>query len=76
MSGITSLLSMGAGALRANQAALQVTGNNISNVDTEGYSRQSVVLKDGQVVTRAEELQSGDEIDIRFFKSRKEARVI
>lgn len=50
MSGITSLLSMGAGALRANQAALQVTGNNISNVDTEGYSRQSVVLKDGQYV--------------------------
>lgn len=50
MSGISSLLSMGAGALRANQAALQVTGNNISNVDTEGYSRQSVVLKDGQYV--------------------------
>lgn len=50
MSGITSLLSTGNSALRANQACIQVTGNNIANVNTTGYSRQSVVLKDGQYV--------------------------
>lgn len=51
MSGISSLLSIGNSALRASQASLQVSSNNIANVDTEGYSRQSVVLKDGQYVT-------------------------
>ena len=40
-----SLLNVGARALQANQVALQTAGNNISNVNTPGYSRQSVVLK-------------------------------
>ncbi|MDR1241955.1 MAG: flagellar hook-associated protein FlgK [Deltaproteobacteria bacterium] len=42
---INSLLTMGAGALFASQAAISVAGNNISNVNTVGYSRQSVLLK-------------------------------
>ncbi|MDL2209385.1 flagellar hook-associated protein FlgK [Desulfovibrio sp. OttesenSCG-928-O18] len=42
---INSLLSMGTGALYASQAAISTTGNNISNVNTVGYSRQSVLLK-------------------------------
>lgn len=40
-----SLLNVGARALLANQAALQTAGNNIANVNTAGYSRQSVVLQ-------------------------------
>ncbi len=36
-----SLLNVGARALMANQVALQTTGNNIANVSTPGYSRQS-----------------------------------
>lgn len=51
MSSVSSLLSIGNSALSASQTALQVTGNNIANVDTEGYSRQKVVLKDGAYVT-------------------------
>lgn len=39
---ISSLLNMGQNALLGNQAAIQVVGNNISNVDTVGYSRQEV----------------------------------
>ena len=35
-------LSIGASALRANQIALDVTGHNIANANTEGYSRQRV----------------------------------
>ena len=42
---INSLLTMGTGALFASQAAISVTGNNIANVNTVGYSRQSVLLK-------------------------------
>lgn len=39
------ILNVGVSALQATQVALQTTGNNISNVNTPGYSRQSVVLQ-------------------------------
>ena len=39
---MTSALNIGARALTTNLAALQVIGNNIANVNTAGYSRQSV----------------------------------
>jgi flagellar hook-associated protein 1 FlgK len=41
---MAGLLSLGARAMFANQAALQTVGNNIANANTVGYSRQSVVL--------------------------------
>ncbi len=37
--GLTSALGIGRTALAAYQAALQVAGNNIANVDTPGYTR-------------------------------------
>lgn len=42
--GITKLLAQGKSALAANQTALATTSHNISNVNTEGYSRQRVDL--------------------------------
>ena len=39
------ILNIGVGALKANQVALQTAGNNIANVNTSGYSRQSVILE-------------------------------
>lgn len=41
---MAGLLSLGARAMFANQAALQTIGQNIANANTVGYSRQSVVL--------------------------------
>ena len=38
------LLNIGARALSANYVALQTIGNNISNANTPGYSRQSVPM--------------------------------
>ncbi len=46
MSGILSALNSGKTSLETNQINLEVTGNNISNVHTEGYSRQEVNLGD------------------------------
>lgn len=40
-----SILNIGTRALQANQVALQTAGNNIANVNTPGYSRQTVVLQ-------------------------------
>ncbi len=42
---MSMLLNIGTRALQANLSALQTTGNNIANVNTPGYSRQSVVLQ-------------------------------
>lgn len=39
-----SLLNVGVSALNANQQALTTTGHNIANVNTKGYSRQTLSL--------------------------------
>lgn len=39
------ILNIGTRALQANQVALQTIGNNIANVNTPGYSRQSTILR-------------------------------
>ena len=39
------LLTLGTQSLQANQTALSVTGQNISNVNTEGYTRQRPVFQ-------------------------------
>ncbi len=41
---MAGLLSLGARAMFANQAAIQTVSQNISNANTPGYSRQTVVL--------------------------------
>jgi flagellar hook-associated protein 1 FlgK len=41
---ILSILQVGAGAMLAQQQALQTTGHNIANADTPGYTRQRVNL--------------------------------
>lgn len=44
-SNIFSILNTAKLGLLTQQLALEVTGNNIANVETEGYSRQDVVLE-------------------------------
>lgn len=44
MSGISSTLSIASQALTAQQYAISVTGQNISNVDNETYTRQVVTM--------------------------------
>lgn len=41
---MTAALNIGSRALNANLSALQVIGHNIANVNTAGYSRQSVQM--------------------------------
>ena len=44
MSNLLGILSTGVSGLFASQAQIDVSGNNITNVDTDGYTRQRVVL--------------------------------
>jgi len=46
MPGLNTSLSMAVEALQANQGALNVTTNNIANVNTPGYSRQVAILNE------------------------------
>ena len=48
---INNLFNIGESALNASQAWIAVTGNNLANADTEGYSRQYVDQKDVQGLT-------------------------
>lgn len=44
MSGLLSAINAGQTALEVNQKSLEIVGNNIANVNTEGYSRQEAVI--------------------------------
>ncbi len=46
MPGLNTSLSIAVQALEANQGALNVTTNNIANVNTPGYSRQVAILNE------------------------------
>ena len=43
---LSGLLNIGQSALNASSAWISVTGNNLANAETEGYSRQYVDQKD------------------------------
>lgn len=43
-------LTIASSGLRAANAALNTTGNNISNANTEGYSRQAVTTEAAQAL--------------------------
>lgn len=45
MAGLLSSLNAAKTALEVNQKTIEVIGNNISNVNTEGYSRQSTEME-------------------------------
>lgn len=47
MSSISGILSVARSALLAHQAALEVTGHNIANAETPGYTRQTLSLTQG-----------------------------
>ena len=53
MSNILGLLDIGRGALLAHQNAISITGHNIANVNTPGYSRQRVNLATSLGLTSA-----------------------
>jgi flagellar hook-associated protein 1 FlgK len=44
MAGLVTALNAARTSLEVNQKSIEVIGNNISNVNTEGYSRQSTTL--------------------------------
>jgi flagellar hook-associated protein 1 len=49
--GITNLFDVASSGITAQRLAIEVAGENIANVNTEGYSRQQVVLTNKSVIT-------------------------
>lgn len=47
---LNSLLNIGKTSLQASQAWINVTGNNIANADTDGYSRQYIDQRDNYAI--------------------------
>lgn len=50
MSTLGNLVNIGVSSLRAHQAAMNVVGNNIANVNTRGYSRKTAELETSNTV--------------------------
>lgn len=63
---IGSVFNIGQSALNAAQACIAVTGNNIANVNTEGYTRQYVRLEDAYALTKrpGEQGQGVDAVEV------------
>ena len=60
MGSLFASLDIGRKSLQAHQLALQVTSNNMSNINTPGYSRQHAVFEpDFSVQTSAGLIGSG-----------------
>lgn len=51
--GLDGLLDIGKSALSAAQQALTVTGHNVANVNTPGYSRQEAVVTERSPVGKS-----------------------
>lgn len=51
MASIFNSLNIGYSGLNASQVGINVTGNNIANAETEGYSRQRVVTQSAQPIS-------------------------
>ncbi len=74
---IFGMFEVASSALRAQQKALDVTANNIANVNTEGYSRQQVSTKqgtpiryyEGSMVTGVEAEQNIQRVVDRFINA-------
>ena len=48
MPGAFQGINIAGSALRAFQTAMQVTGNNLANVNTRGYTRQTVDMRQNE----------------------------
>jgi len=53
MPGLSSVLDIGRWALFSSQSAIEVTGNNIANVETPGYSRREILLEEAPSIDYA-----------------------
>ncbi len=66
---INTSLEIGQRALRASQLGLTVTGQNIANVNTPGYSRQDVELASSVVLGKPQPAGNGvDVVSIKAFR--------
>lgn len=62
---LNSVLQIGSNAASAYQTAINVTSENISNVNTTGYSRQKAVLETGpQSTTTSNNFYSGNGVSV------------
>jgi flagellar hook-associated protein 1 FlgK len=74
---LSNLLNIGRTGLHASKKALEVTGHNISNANTDGYSRQKVnqttnvpITKDGLITGTGTRVKSITRVHDKFVEKR------
>jgi hypothetical protein len=72
MTTISSIMNTTLSALQTQEAAIAVTSNNIANVNTDGYTRQTVVISSTSSGTTATSKRVYDSCGIKQLCSAKE----
>ncbi|MFZ5434392.1 MAG: flagellar hook-associated protein FlgK [Calditrichota bacterium] len=67
MSRLSDILSTGQTALRIQQLAMQVVGQNTANIDTEGYSRRRLELGTAPPFDTIGDWHAGAGVDINYL---------
>jgi len=74
---LSNLLNIGRTGLNASKKALEVTGHNISNANTDGYSRQKInqttnvpITKDGLITGTGTRVKSITRVHDKFVEKR------
>lgn len=68
MSGLNLSMSIALQALMAEQGALEITSNNIANVNTPGYSRQIPIFSENPTIQQGS-LALGEGVSLQQFQS-------
>ena len=50
---MSSLFDVGKSGIQSYRQSLAVTGQNIANINTEGYKRREADLQEGEILLRA-----------------------
>ena len=66
---LSSILSVAASALSAQETAIQITDNNIANAQTAGYSRETVALTETSPQQTAGGQELGTGVDVSSIQS-------
>jgi len=69
---LLGILSMGVGALEAQQSGLETTANNLANINTPGYCRQRPVLQEADPVLQGG-VARGNGVRIEGIQSLRDA---
>lgn len=70
MGTLTALLNLSQNALQANQAAIDITSNNVANANTPGYTEQVATWQENDTVSLSSTARAGEGVTVTAVSQR------